>query len=728
MNLQQGILVAAILTSFLPVVAVYLRGRSRTLLMLATLATAGSLSLFMAVLLRLVVLAPQSNLNLWVHLLVGVPVLLFLSGYLFSLTFGRDHPGESLRQARRLLILLGVFGVVFVALLRSPSFVSGYDWIGGRGTVYFGYLGKAYMAYLLIGIVLVGHNLEKTYRVAPTDIRSRLHIPLFGIFAVLGFFTFILATGMLYSAIGLGKLIAAGLPVICAALLIAHGYLRRSISDVAAPVSRSFVYTSFTALAAGLFVLAIAVAAQLATLTDWSPDEILIFAFGFLTFLVGVLFVFSNRFQRGVRRFIDRNFYVNRYDYRTQWSRITRALESANDQDTVLSRVEDLFTDIFAAEELTIALNSESDPDVRPVRGRGADDPDAVLRADSPLAERFVGERKTLLLNRKTDDFTYIPIYAENECWLDATASQLIAPLLDGNKLIGTVGLTRRADDDRFTFEDAALMENISTHVAASLRSLRLAEDLAQARESEIISNMSSQVLHDLKNYLQTLQYVPGNLEESGHEPEVVAQCAADIRRVTDRMQTRMQTLQQLRDSTRLKKALLCPNEIMREALSELEVSRHTGVTVTQALESRCAVRGDRDLLRRVLENLITNAIEAMDGSGELTLETRDLGDEDASQVRIAVRDTGAGIEPEFIRHRLFRPLATTKKKGLGLGLYQCRMIVRAHGGDIGVESQVGHGSVFHITLEGVVDREAVQLAPGRQPAKGRVADEVASS
>ena len=112
-------------------------------------------------------------------------------------------------------------------------------------------------------------------------------------------------------------------------------------------------------------------------------------------------------------------------------------------------------------------------------------------------------------------------------------------------------------------------------------------------------------------------------------------------------------------------------------------------------------VLGDQGMLQRVLENLVNNAIEAMNGSGTLTIETRHTPSRNnGAQVQVAVRDTGKGIEPEFLRDQLFRPFATTKKGGLGLGLYQSRSIVRAHGGELKVESQVGAGTTFQIIME----------------------------
>ncbi|MCX6865892.1 MAG: ATP-binding protein, partial [Verrucomicrobia bacterium] len=63
------------------------------------------------------------------------------------------------------------------------------------------------------------------------------------------------------------------------------------------------------------------------------------------------------------------------------------------------------------------------------------------------------------------------------------------------------------------------------------------------------------------------------------------------------------------------------------------------------------------------------------------------------------VADNGCGMSPEFVKTRLFRPFHTTKTQGLGIGMFQCRKIVEAHGGSISVESQPGNGTCFTILL-----------------------------
>jgi hypothetical protein len=698
MNFPKTVLLLAIFSTVLPVVAVFLRGRSRRLVMVSTLLAAVAMSVMLAAILGVVDSGPRTTPTPWIVVLFASAVFVLLAGYLFSLCLGREHPEESVRQSRGTMILLGVAGAVLVSFVHQHHFVSRFDPMDGRGTIHLGALGKIFLSYLLIGVVLVGYNLEKTYRIASTEARPRIRLPIAGLFSLLAYQTFLLAGAMLYASIGMGKMIALALPVGFAGVMVAYGYLRGAITDVNAPVSRTMVYSSFTAVAAGLFVLAIGAAAQIANRTSLSPDEILVVAFVFLVVLIVALLLFSNRFQRRVRRFIDRNFYVNRYDYRTQWSALTEVLDTATDRATILSRAPAFLQSVFAADAVTIALRDDATQQIRPCRGKGSDTQE-ILERESPLYRRLCLERKSLLLNRKTHDFTYLPIYAEDHAWLDSTASRIVAPLFDGKELVGTIGLERRDEDDPFTYEDVALLDSISAHVAAALRTMELAREVVETREMELMSHWSSMLLHDLKNYLAPLRMAATNLVEYKDRPEIGVVCAGDINRVTDRMEKLVHTLAELRRDSALGREALCPNQLVREAIAGLQVAARPSIAVDLQLRAEQSVQGDPGLLRRVLENLITNAVEAMSGVGTLSICTEDYKANGASKVQFRVTDTGCGIPDEFLRDRLFRPFATTKRKGLGLGLYQCRSIIRAHGGDLRVESRVGAGSVFEITL-----------------------------
>jgi signal transduction histidine kinase len=107
----------------------------------------------------------------------------------------------------------------------------------------------------------------------------------------------------------------------------------------------------------------------------------------------------------------------------------------------------------------------------------------------------------------------------------------------------------------------------------------------------------------------------------------------------------------------------------------------------------------DRELMLRVLVNLLSNAREALGGRGVVRLEVALEEAPAGGAVSFRVSDTGRGMSSDFMRESLFRPFASTKPHGLGIGLVQSKSIVEAHGGRIEAESQPGRGATFVVRL-----------------------------
>ena len=141
------------------------------------------------------------------------------------------------------------------------------------------------------------------------------------------------------------------------------------------------------------------------------------------------------------------------------------------------------------------------------------------------------------------------------------------------------------------------------------------------------------------------------------------------------------------------------------------QVGEHYEVTKDLAPNIKSMVNSSA--LERVVENLIINALEAMPGGGKLTIRT--YGDEANSVISVA--DTGKGMTPEFVQDKLFHPFATTKSKGIGLGLFSCRDIIEQHAGKIEVASVEGVGTEFKIILPLVHEYQTAVKAQEKQSA-----------
>ncbi|MGO8674938.1 MAG: two-component system sensor histidine kinase NtrB [Limisphaerales bacterium] len=157
---------------------------------------------------------------------------------------------------------------------------------------------------------------------------------------------------------------------------------------------------------------------------------------------------------------------------------------------------------------------------------------------------------------------------------------------------------------------------------------------------------------------------------------------------VTQFLQAIRPTAPQLRPATL--------NEVVQKTLELLEPELgNRGLNVKTRLARQLpATPIDPNQMQQVLVNLIRNAMQAMTRGGTLTLQTW----EGADEVWVSVADTGGGIPQEQLK-RIFEPFYTTRKKGSGLGLMIVQRIVRAHGGRIELESQVGRGTTFRIGL-----------------------------
>ena len=134
------------------------------------------------------------------------------------------------------------------------------------------------------------------------------------------------------------------------------------------------------------------------------------------------------------------------------------------------------------------------------------------------------------------------------------------------------------------------------------------------------------------------------------------------------------------------------PGEFLNALLGSISVP--DTITVKKNYHPDLKILVDPTLFRRVMENLIINAIQAMEHGGMLILGTAKVN----GLISITVTDTGTGI-PVSAQERIFEPLFTTKSKGTGLGLSVCKRLVEAHGGTISMKETSPTGTTFEVLL-----------------------------
>lgn len=224
---------------------------------------------------------------------------------------------------------------------------------------------------------------------------------------------------------------------------------------------------------------------------------------------------------------------------------------------------------------------------------------------------------------------------------------------------------------------------------------------LIRTEKLAALGQLAAGVAHEINNPLGTITIYAHILARSLEADDPRKEDIDLIITEADRTKAIVQGLLSFARETKLKPGETNINDLIEETLSLL---------VNQVLFQNIKIKktlgddipmlfADATQLKQVFLNIMLNAAQAMEGKGSLTITTA----HDAGVISVKIRDTGPGIPPENIG-KLFNPFFTTKEKGTGLGLAISYGIVERHSGQIDVETELGKGSTFIITLPVNVD------------------------
>ena len=215
-----------------------------------------------------------------------------------------------------------------------------------------------------------------------------------------------------------------------------------------------------------------------------------------------------------------------------------------------------------------------------------------------------------------------------------------------------------------------------------------LTEEEFERRLIEEMGDISSELAHDLRSPLQTIQNAVYLLERSPENPMFYTMIRESLKQTT-------QILDNFRDFYKGHRLKMVDADIVKAyemGISELEIP--DDVDLTLEAEEIERFRMDPTKVALVFRKLIKNAIDAMPGGGVIRVGIKDRGD----HVEAKISDTGSGI-PEEVVKVIYTPFMAKRKGGKGLGVPACKRIVEAHGGTIGFETSLGEGTTFKFTI-----------------------------
>ncbi len=459
-------------------------------------------------------------------------------------------------------------------------------------------------------------------------------------------------------------------------------------------VSRAVAFQSLSLFAIGaylIFMVIVAQAVQLIGGTYFQLAQITVVA----GLSAGALVLMpSSRLRAWMRVKVAKHFFKHRYDYRVEWMRFTETLGLAGEEAAPLDvRVVQAVADITESPGGLLLLPADGGGLVAGSRWNWAT-LEAPAQAAPPAFVRYCAETGRIIefdaVRRdpaaEPDDARVTPdwILAEPRAWA-------AVPLVHIDRLVGVVLLERPMVDRLLDWEDFDLLRVAGRQVASYLAEARGQEALSDAKRFDEFNRRFAFVVHDIKNLVSQLSLVARNAERHADKPEFRADMVATLQDSVSKMNELLARLSQ-HNKARAEE----PRPVaVRALLDGIAASRRGAHPLKVHGRRDIVARADPTRLEQALRHLIQNAVDASPAGVPVWLRV----DRDGLEARIEVLDHGTGMSADFVRARLFKPFASTKEGGFGVGAFEARSLVAAMGGRLEVDSREGAGTRFAVVL-----------------------------
>ena len=557
--------------------------------------------------------------------------------------------------------------------------------------------GVVFFICFLAGVVLSLSPIELALRTSAGNYRWQIKFFIFGVACILISRVFTLGQIILFQAIKIEWELINDAGVVLGVLLMEKSFFRTRSLNFQFYFSDSLLHNSFSLIIVGAYFLFVSIIANYFYKSEAS-HYIAFTAFLVMISIVGLFsIIFSDKIKKKSKIFLSRHFKRPLYDYRKEWENFTRGSSFAADLYQLCNSVVRIVSKTFDCLSVTIWVKDKIEDD-------------AILGASTVLSEIEKEQFKKLVgrIRKFLGMYTITNVSFEHDFLSDELPNELhwfsrkffedaqiryCVPLMIKDELVGIMTLGKRVGDSPLEIEEFDLLKTMADQLASSIYSVLVAEELKDAKQMEALQCMSAFFVHDFKNLANKLSLTLQNLPKHLDNPEFRKDAIKSISNSVEKIRSMSDKLVSLSQKIELNLEIVGLNELASAAAAELNGALEG--KIIRKFHSLPDLHLDTTHFRKVITNLILNAQEASDGNCIVEVET---GLKNGC-VFLSVRDYGIGISEEFIETSLFHPFKTTKKNGMGIGLYHSRKIVEAHGGKIGVESKIGEGTTFTVLL-----------------------------
>ena len=639
---------------------------------------------------------PPEEVSYWVTRAFIVKSLLPTIWLCFSLAYSRGNYLEFFKRWGWPLGLTGILPFALAVTFHNQLFQVGPP--GEPGDLWrlqVGSAGRALNPVLLLGYVLTLMNLEQTFRAAVGTRRWRIKFVVLGVALIVGARLYVRSQAILFSSpdIALWSVESGSLVIGCVFLALA--YFRAGLAEIDVYPSAALLRSSLTVMVVGGYLFLVGVLAQVVTRVGGAE----IFQFQAVVVLIGIaglaVLMLSDRTRQMTQAFIGRHFRKAQHDSVQIWASFSEGLAAVRDEAGVCAVSTKLISETLEVLSVSTWLFNEENGSlaIRASTTEGATRDGVTGAVASGDVAAGLGERSAPFDLESVKEPWAEEFRALNQSTFKNEASRYCVPLHAAEQSLGVIVLADRVNGVGYSVEERELLKCIGHQITSVLMNLRLGREVTRAKELEAFRTMSTFFVHDLKNaaaslYLM-LNNLPAHFDDRAFREDALRGLGNSARRI-DEIISRLSALRRQSESVRVEADL---NQLVKDAIGRAGVVPN--VEMTADLQPLPAVFVDPEQIQSVVTNLMLNARESLGRGGVIRVRTEKR---DGKAV-LSVTDNGCGMSSRFIAESLFRPFQSTKTKGLGIGLFQSRSIVQAHGGAMQVASEEGKGTTFLVSL-----------------------------
>lgn len=618
--------------------------------------------------------------------------LLPVSWLLFSTTFARANYKEMLQKWFLLIIIMSAVSGFFILwiIYYDPIMSSMPEhplFIVGSG-------GRYFFIYLIIGLIFNIIHLENTLRSSTGSKRWQIKYVILGVGAVLAFFIYLSSQALLFSALNIEFIPLISSVILISVSVMAIFIVRHRQMDVDIFISRYVIYNSMTILIVGAYLLSIGIITYGIKYFDIPLNYFFTTFFIFVSTFFLIILLFSASLRRKAKLFINRHFYSHKYEFRDKWMEAIERISTKSSIDEAIKTFAEMVSETMEPKQIYLWLYDPVSQNYLSV-SKGIAEESRRINKSHPLIKLIRGSKEPFLINDPGQKVVSAEEYKGIESLASKTAAVLCSPLLADDEIIGFILLGEDITGESYGHDDFQLLKAISTQAAVQIKNIRLINELMSIKEIEAFGRMSSFIMHDLKNLTNSLSLVSQNAKHNINNPEFQQDAIKTIDATVKRMQMLINRLSAVPKGLEIKKRSTDIKGLIGNAIKKIALGGANNVSIVEKIDNLPQISVDPHAMEMVFLNILKNAYEAIERDGKIIVHAA----LDNGNVCVTISDNGGGMSKGFIEKELFKPFKTTKNGGLGIGLFQCKTVVEAHGGSIEVESEVGKGTVFRVRL-----------------------------